>query len=106
MESLRRKLKLILYKNNDFDAFSFSSISYSLTATFFFSLFSIPMISKSKIEFLSREAKFDEFTEFQETLNQRNRRKFETREQLYNSPPLPLPNTFLRDRSTKKNDAA
>lgn len=78
MEPLRRKLKLILYKNNDFDAFFFSSISYSLTATFFFSLFSIPMISKSKIEFLSREAKFDEFTEFQETLNQRNRRKFET----------------------------
>lgn len=78
MESLHKKLKLILYKNNDFDAFFFSSISYSLTATFFFSLFSIPMISKSKIEFLSREAKFDEFTEFQETLNQRNRRKFET----------------------------
>lgn len=74
MESLRRKLKLILYKNNDFDTFFFSSIFYS----FFFSLFSIPMISKSKIEFLSREAKFDEFTEFQETLNQRNRRKFET----------------------------
>lgn len=70
-------------------------------------MISIPMISKSKIEFLSREAKFDEFTEFQETLNQRNRRKFETREQLYNSPrhflcQIPFSATVRQ----KKNDAA
>lgn len=86
MEPLHRKLKLILYKNNDFDSNDFEIKNRIL----------VPRGKIRRIYRISRNV---------EPKKSKKIRNCEL-EIIQLSPPLPFPNTFLRDRSTKKNDAA